>query len=327
MYIDPIFELSIVMNTAHFKKVFRKVISSGKLCQSYDDEYIDPSMMSKGITVIYRDSQYKKKIRLLVNVLSIVEDITDTEKLIRKLNHRICEYFEAKYELDDFVISGVNFVMDINVRERENVSAYLKVLKRIRKVKGFSSSSYYGLESSASFCLSGNSNGIDFLLYDLESTMINQLAMGCIDERELMLARQRMRCILRTEVRLTKPKAIRAYSEEVNIADQIAELIRLRENIFMETFSRVVPFGDFYKKGRATEIICREVKDTTMRKKMLRLLALVPEKKSLHLAQKATNYRDMEQIMAAFTKIHISPVTLSKRHEGKHLKNLYSYFI
>ncbi len=64
-----------------------------------------------------------------------------------------------------------------------------------------------------------------------------------------------------------------------------------------------------------------------MRRRMLRLLTLIPEKKSLHLAQKAMNCRDTEKVMMAFTKINLSPVTISKRHEVKHLENVYSYFL
>lgn len=95
----------------------------------------------------------------------------------------------------------------------------------------------------------------------------------------------------------------------------------------MNTFIRIVPFGDFHKKDAAVEIVRSKVKDSTMRRKMLRLLALVPEKKSLHLAQKTMNCRDVEKVMEAFTKINLSPVTISKRHEVKHLDNLYSYFL
>ena len=73
------------------------------------------------------------------------------------------------------------------------------------------------------------------------------------------------------------------------------------------------------------EIIRREVKDNTMRRKMLRLLVLIPEKKSLHLAQKATGFRNVEKVMEAFAKINLFPVTLSKRHEVKHLESLYCY--
>lgn len=52
---------------------------------------------------------------------------------------------------------------------------------------------------------------------------------------------------------------------------------------------------------------------------MLRLVELIPEKKSLYLAQKAINCRNMERIMKAFTKINVSLVTISKRHGVKYL--------
>lgn len=44
----------------------------------------------------------------------------------------------------------------------------------------------------------------------------------------------------------------------------------------------------------------------------MQLLALVPEKKSLYLAQRAINCRNMERVMDSFAKISVSPVTISK---------------
>mgnify|MGYP001074676912 CR=1 FL=1 len=135
------------------------------------------------------------------------------------------------------------------------------------------------------------------------------------------------RGILRAEVRLTKPKAIRAYTEAPGVSGQIVALTKGSVDVFMDTFARVVPFGDFHKKNAAMEIIRNEVKDSTMRRRMIRLVALIPEKKSLHLAQKELNCRDIDKVMEAFTKISLSPVLISKRHEIKHLENIYSYFL
>ena len=95
----------------------------------------------------------------------------------------------------------------------------------------------------------------------------------------------------------------------------------------MDTFTHIIPFGDYYKKEKAAEIIHRDVKDCIMRRKMLRLLALIPEKKSLHLAQKSMSCRDMEKIMDAFAKINVSPVTISKRQNFKYLESLYVYLL
>lgn len=130
---------------------------------------------------------------------------------------------------------------------------------------------------------------------------------------------------LRAEVRLVKPKAIRAYTNKTNISGQITELSENSRDIFLDTFTRIVPFGDFYKKGKAEEIIRSEVKDCTLRRKMLRMLGLIPEKKSLYLAQKAMNCRNIEKVMDGFAKINVSPVTISKRQDVKHLKCLYNH--
>lgn len=54
--------------------------------------------------------------------------------------------------------------------------------------------------------------------------------------------------ILRAEVRLTKTKAVRAYTKAEDISEQIITLTEKHRDIFLETFARIIPFGDFYKK-------------------------------------------------------------------------------
>jgi flagellar biosynthesis GTPase FlhF len=89
----------------------------------------------------------------------------------------------------------------------------------------------------------------------------------------------------------------------------------------------VIPFGDFCQKRKAEDIIRANVPDYKMRRKMLRLVALIPEKKSLLLAQKAMNCRDVDRIMEEFARINLSPVTISKRQEEKCLENFYSFLL
>ena len=131
--------------------------------------------------------------------------------------------------------------------------------------------------------------------------------------------------LLRAEVRLIKSTAIRACADEILTTDQISTLCGKGQKIFLDTFQRVVPFGDYYKKHKAAEIIRTEISDMKTRRRMLRLVALAPEKKSLLLAQKALNYRRIDDVMEAFAEIEVSPITLSKRHDVKHLKNLYAF--
>lgn len=324
MILNQTFELSMILDTDHFQRLFT---AKASYLKELDEEYIDASLAAKGITIIYRDSRYKKKIRLLVNAGMIVDDPFDTGKLLRKLDKRIDEYFNHNYGLDSFTLSGVTLTLDISVGSREKVSDYIKVIQRIGKVKGFSPVNYDCFDDKASFCLSGNSNDTDFLLYDLERAVVGQLRNTDADRKQLQSASMQTKGILRAEVRLTKPKAVREYADATDVASQIVELMKNSADAFMETFARVVPFGDFHKMTAAVEIIRSEVKDSIMRRRMLRLLTLISEKKSLHLAQKAMNCRDTEKVMMAFTKINLSPVTISKRHEVKHLENVYSYFL
>ena len=326
MILNQTFELSLILDTDPFQRIFTTKASYLKEVE-LDGEYIDPSLAEKGITVVYRASKYKKRIRVLANAGMIVNDYSNTDKLIRKLDKCVSEYFNHRYTLDDFTLSGVTLTVDIDVDSREKVSDYLKVLQRIGKVKGFSPVDYDCFDSKASFCLSGNSNDIDFLLYDLEAATVGQLRNADAGRKQLQSASMQTKGILRAEVRLTKPKAVREYADATDVASQIIELSRKCQDVFGDTFIRIVPFGDFYKKDKAVEIVWKEVKDAIMRRRMLRLLTLVPEKKSLHLAQKAANCRNVEEVMEAFTKIHLSPITIAKRHDVKHLENLYSYFL
>ena len=324
MVINQLLELSMILDADHFQRLFN---AKASYLKELDDEYLDTSLAAKGITIVYRDSRYKKKIRLLANTSLVVDDPSNTDKLIRKLDKRISEYFDHGYTLDDLTLSGITLTLDINVGSREKVSDYLKVLQRIGKVKGFSPVDYDCFDSKASFCLSGNSNDIDFLLYDLEAATVGQLRNADAGRKQLQSASMQTKGILRAEVKLTKPKAVREYVDATDVASQITKVMKNSTEIFMDTFARIIPFGDFHKMDAAVEIVRSEVKDITIRRKMLRLLALIPDKKSLHLAQKAMNCRDVEKVMETFSRIDLSPVTISKRHEAKHLENLYSFFL
>lgn len=58
---------------------------------------------------------------------------------------------------------------------------------------------------------------------------------------------------------------------------------------------------------------------------MLYLIDLIPEKRSLWLAQKALQYRKIDEVMDAFAKIGLSPVTISKREQGQCFRSLYHF--
>ena len=328
MCINQIFELSMVLDSKRFHQVFKHAYNKDGHMENREGEYVDQSLEEKGIMVVYRDSPYKKKIKLIVNIGRLLNGCEfDADKVTRKLNKRIGEYFGFKYKLGDFILSGMRLVMDINVGTHDVVLAYLKVLRRISRVKGFSPVSYECFEDVDSFCLDGNSNGIEFMIYDLEGLYRKQFKEGDIGRKRFKELVKESEGILRTEVWLAKTKAVRAYAKGEDIFSQIINLSEKRQDIFLEIFVRIIPFGDFYKKGNAEEIIRREIKDVRLRRRMLRLVELIPEKKSLYLAQRAMEYRNMEKVVEAFAKINLSPVTISKRHEMKYLWSLYSYFL
>lgn len=259
MHINQILELSMTLDAEKFQKVLNRAYKKAGYLEDNEGEYVDRSLAHKGITVMYRDSRYKKKVRIIADAGPASEcGASDADKFIRKLDKCIKEYLDFKYQMSDFSLSCMCLTVDINVHSKGNVSDYLKVLQRIGRVKGFSPSDYDCFDDIDSFCLDGNSNGMEFLIYDLEGLIKGQLNGTDIGRKKIKTMIMDAEGILRAEVRLT---------------------------------------------------------------------ALVPEKKSLLLAQKAMNCRNVEKVMEAFAKINVSPVTISKRQDIKWLKNVYEYLL
>ena len=330
MYLQTRFELSMLLDTDKFKELFDRALEKGELQPSTeDDTYVDNSLMNKGITVTYRDSQYKKRIKLDVNANVMLDgeesNPDNASKLIRRLEKRIEGYFKGEYELNDFKLVSAYFTTDIDVRDRAKAAAYLKVIQRVGKVKGFSPARDNWLDNEIMFALDGNSNGIDFMICNLETILRERLDETESERKKLKAMAKKAGGLLRAEVRLMEPKAIRVYADGTVTSDQIAALSCRCQDVFLDTFTRIVPFGEFRKKDDAVEIIRREVADRALRRRMLRLVELIPEKKSLLLAQKALNYRKVDDVMDMFGEIDLSPVTISKRHDVKRLENIYKY--
>lgn len=176
MFINPTIELTVILDNEKFNKSLSKIRSRSSYIEETDEGYIDNSLTDKGIAVLFRNSRYKKKVRLVVKPCVMLDDKKpDPEKFVRKLNKRIDEYFGGQYQLTDFKLSKAVLSTDIDVHNRENVSAYLKIFQRIGKVKGYSQVHYDCFEKGTSFCLEGNSNGTEFLIYDLGRVLYEQL--------------------------------------------------------------------------------------------------------------------------------------------------------
>ena len=330
-----IFELTLSLDTKKFNKLLNKAYDKSKYQLYQDnDKHTDYALTSKGIQIIYHDDIYKKKVKLIVNPSRVLgtNDIPwiwkpnnrNISDLLRKLEKRIGDYFGYKYKLNDFKLTSIDFAVNARFEDKDKVSAYVKTLQRIGKVKGFSPVTYKWIDKDIGFSLEGNSNGIEFTAYDKEKQLKKQLKNSQQKESDAII--KRAKGILRIEVRLTEQKAIRAYTYETVTSKQIADLSKKSMEIFTEIIIRIVPFGEFQKKGKAVEIIENKITNKTLRKKMIELLELIPKKKSLLLAQKALNYRRMDCVMEMFNSIELSPITISKRHDVKKLKNLYRYF-
>ena len=319
MHINPVFELTRIVDGEEFQRLFtrvQKVLDPGD-----GDEYVDRSLSHKGLTVVYRKSQYKKKVRLVINTAVMIgERLFDPWDALQKLNRRVRKYFGGQLSLEAFTATGVTMTADLPIGDQARVSAYLRVLRRLGKVKHFSPVSYACFSARNSFCLEGNSNDTIFMVYDLRSVLEKQLG------KEAVPFLNRARDVLRVEIRLTSARAVRTTCGKDEVEEQLLFLYEHSREIFMGVFRKIIPYGDNYKKGTAVELIRREICDPRLRRRMLRLLDLIPEKKSLLQAQKTMQCRRMDEVMDAFAKIGLSPVTISKRDAVQCNKNLYQYF-
>ena len=303
MNINVIFKLSMILDSNRFERLFNKFSPLLSTVMNNEDEFLDRSLISKGIIVKFRNSTYKKRITLIINAAEVLDTgEIDAERLSHKISKRISRYFDNEYTVDDFNLSQASVIAKIDVGSREKVLSYIKVLKRIRMVKGFSPVHYENIDDDLSFCLKGNSNGIDFMMYDME------MRHAVCKEKT-----KRYRGFLGVELNLSKNKNITHITGSSDTLVQIERIAELSEPIFLDVFSRIVPPGNFYKKDKTCELIRKNVKDENLKRCMLYLVRLIPEKKSLLLAQKALNCRRIDDVMKEFARIGVSPVTISKR--------------
>lgn len=318
MRINEVFELTKVMEGNEFSRFFTQV--EGDVRYNGGEEYVDSRLSYKGLTVVYRKSQYKKKLRLIVNVVLLMgKGGNESDKLIPRLRKRMFQYFGDQLHLEDFTLTKSTFTTDLSLDDAAKVDDYIGLFRKIGKVKNFSPVSYEGIPKRDSFCLEGKSNGIAFMAYNLYAVLENSVGMGNL--QMLDSAKE----VLRLEVRLNSLKAVRGASGEEDVVDQLLYLLEHGREIFLDNCQKIIPSGDYYKKSDAAEIVRKEIHDLKLQRRMLRLIELIPEKKSLLLAHKALQYRRVDEVMDAFAKLGISPVTIGKREKPLFVDSLYRY--
>jgi hypothetical protein len=291
--------------------------------------HIDHALKDKGITIKYCDDMYKKKVKLIVNptVLLGGDDVKklwkpnkdNTYKLLKKLDKYIDDYFYSEFNINDFKLARIDFTINISLRDNNVVAAYIKVLQKIGKVKLFSprfdnnDRADDDFNEADSFDLEGNSNGVGFAVYGKDSQLISKK-----DKRRAV-------GILRIEVRLTKSKAVRNATKETVTAKQIMDLALNSREIFLTTFTYIVPYGDYYPKKQAIKTVEASDIKKNQKERMIKLIELIPKRKSMLLAQKDLKIRDFDKLLLLFAKLDVSPVTIPKSVKYKYLKSLYSF--
>ena len=127
MLLNYRFELSMTLDTKYFEPLFEQ--KSYDIQELENEEYLDTFYAEEGLLVKYRRSQYKKKVKLLIDPQIILKgDEPNAEKLIRKLKKLVSSYFNSEYKLDDFMVTGLYLSTDLNVGQ-SYVDDYIKVVK------------------------------------------------------------------------------------------------------------------------------------------------------------------------------------------------------
>ena len=227
----------------------------------------NPISLVKGIEFAESGNSYAKTVRLKINPSKLLggDDLElwetsdeNIDRLIGKLEKLIHTHFNSK--LNDFTLSRCDFTVNIDVESPKRVSAYIKVLHNSGKVTGFSpkfdSQDYDSgrINKDNSFDLV-HKDGVEFTAYDKWNQTNRKKGKG----------------VLRAEVRLKKRKAIHKYTKETDTAGQIKELSRQCEKIFMKTFQRIVPPGNYYTMKEAVKRVAVGVSKQKQRDKMLKI--------------------------------------------------------
>lgn len=297
---------------------------------------VDEALGSKGITIEYHNYEYRKMIKVIANPSKVLggsdlklwkPNTRNTEDFLDLLNEYLEDYFDSEYELNDFLLTRIDFTSNFKVG-KTLVPEYISTMHKLGKVTKFKpkfDKTYYAFHpevEETSFDLVGKTNHIEFTVYDKESDYKNH------EKTELA---KKAKGILRSEIRLSKrtavKKALSEYTSYTNLTteEEFTLLALNSHKIFLKWFTFIVPYGNFYTLKRAENIISDSNFSNPKKKNMLRLLRLISEKKSLYLAVKELNIRNIGEIIKCFEKLELSPITISKHKKISSLPNLYDY--
>lgn len=319
-------------------RAYKKATGHHRLGPSTKNENVkvDEALGFKGITIEYHNYEFRKMIKVIANPSKVLggNDLKLWEPTIRNieefwdlLNEHLEDYFYSDYELNDFLLTRIDFTSNLKVGKKP-VPEYIDTMHKLGKVTKFKpryDKSYYASHpefKETSFDLIGKTNYIGFTIYDKEADFLkhNQLDLA-----------KKAKGILRVEVRLSKRPAIEealsAFNSYTNLTteEEFTSLALNSHLIFLKWFTYIIPFGNLHTLKKAENIVEHSDFSKPKKKKMLRLLRLIPEKKSLYLAVKELNARNIDEIIKCFEKLELSPITISKHKKYNHLPNLYTY--
>ncbi|GHU46700.1 hypothetical protein FACS1894120_3960 [Clostridia bacterium] len=318
------FEIRCEVPKKYTAEAYKRSKGKYRVYEKPDDVHNIDAFVKQGIRATVRKKKCKHYLEMIINPTVLLGG-EDYNKLWKPTEENIATVLDelkkavAKLgcKLKDFELTRLDYCVNADVGSHKKVKAYISTLQNLGKVKGYEpkfKKSDTKIDKKRSFDLTGNSNGIDFTVYDKEKQLESE-----------NISSSKAEGILRIEVKLTKAKAIKKYTSEKGVSDRLYDLCADCEDNFRRVFEKIVPDGDFYRLSEAKDIISKSGLKKKRQQKMTALLETIPKKKSLQLAQKKLGYRDIGSVMEWFNAQGLSPICVSKRCEYKQLLSLYYY--
>lgn len=287
----------------------------------------------KGIRVVIKKTKLGGYLKFIISLndllgtddkLSLI-DPHHIQEALNSADTMLTGEFGEGFSINDMELSRVDYCINVNVGSSENVRAYINLLYRCDKRKGYK---VIGLEcpdfdSTKGYTARNDIAGTEISFYDKQK----QLEQRQYDDSE------RASGILRIELRLTKSKAVKERTEGcINNHERIAYCIGNSRREILGVVRQLIPDGDYYTMKEARAIVRKSVKSQKLRERMLEMLKLTKKLGSIRLAKKEIRDKDpkikheyFNMMMEEFENIGVNPVVLDKKSGVSTLPNLFTF--
>lgn len=301
--------------------------------QSEDNVWHAEMFKGKGIRVVLKKTKLGGYLKFIISLndllgtddkLSLIEP-QHIQEALNSADAMLTGEFGEDFAINNLELSRVDYRINVNVGSSENVRAYINLLYRCDKRKGYK---VIGLEcpdfdSTKGYTARNDIAGTEISFYDKQK----QLEQRKYEESE------RASGILRIELRLTKIKAVKEHTKGcINNHERIIYCIGNSRREILGVVRQLIPDGDYYTMKKAREILEKSVKSQKLQDRMIEMLKLTKRLGSIRLAKKELRNIDSKikheyfnMMMEEFENIGVNPVVLDKKSVVSTLPGLFTF--